>query len=358
MILLTLICVLISLAVVAVAVLWHRFAPAQGALAHEKALYAGFVADVDRRLAAGDIDADAAHEEKTEAARALLKAGDHLTTPTVKPAVGVAVIAITAALAFGVYMLIGHPGLAGQPFKDRLTRWTAMAQEDPDSVPPEVMVAVLRQGEAKNGGDPQYWLMIGRFQTWSGNTYEGMKAYKRARAMSPQTFNEWSALGEAITLTADGNINAEAVAAFEQALKLDPKDARALYYLGRHQVAIGRFDEARTSFRTALASTSPDNPSRPAIEDELKAVDVEEAASTAMKTRITGMVAGLEASLTSDPENADGWARLLRSYDVLGDAAGHARAEADMKAHYKARPQVADAILAKSQQAVGAEVTQ
>ena len=58
-----------------------------------------------------------------------------------------------------------------------------------------------------------------------------------------------------------------------------------------------------------------------------------------------GMVAGLEAALKADPENADGWARLLRSYDVLGDATAHARAEADMKAHYKTRPQIADAIL-------------
>ncbi|EGF91297.1 cytochrome c-type biogenesis protein cycH [Asticcacaulis biprosthecium C19] len=358
MILLTLICVLISLAVVAVAVLWHRFAPAQGALTHEKALYAGFIADVDRRLAAGDLDADAAHEEKIEAARALLKAGDQQTVATVKPVVGVIVTAVTAAAAFGVYMFIGHPGMPDQPYKDREARWTRMAQDDPDSVPPEVMVAVLRQGEAQNGNDPQYWLMIGRFHTWAGNTYEGMKAYKRARAMSPETFGEWSALGEAITLTADGNSNAEALAAFEQALKIDPKDARALYYLGRHQVAIGQFEAARISFRTALANTSPDNPSRPAIEEDLKAIDVAEKADAAARTRIAGMVGSLAASLKTDPENADGWARLLRSYDVLGDTAARAQAEAEMTAHYKARPQIAEAILAKSRQAVGAEATQ
>jgi cytochrome c-type biogenesis protein CcmH len=358
MILLTLVCALISVAVVAVAASWHRFAPAQGAMAHEKALYAGFVADVDRRLVAGDIDADAAHEEKVEAARALLNAKDHQTTQTVRPIYGIAVAAITAAAAFGLYMVIGHPGMPDQPYKEREARWTRMAQDDPESVPPQVMVAVLRQGEAEFGEQPDYWLWLGRLQVATNNAYEGMKAYKRARALSPQTFDEWSALGEAVTLTAGGSSNAEALQAFDEALKRNPKDPRALYYMGLHQVKTGQFDAARLSFRGALENLPPDTAWRSMVQAELQGVDIAQAAEDAARTRIAGMVTGLQATLKADPENADGWARLLRSYDVLGDTAAHAKAVADMQAHYRGRPQVAEAILVKSQQAVGAEATQ
>ncbi|ESQ73656.1 c-type cytochrome biogenesis protein CcmI [Asticcacaulis sp. AC402] len=361
MILLTLICALISVAVVAVAASWHRFAPAHGAIAHEKSLYAGFMADVDRRLAAGDIDNDAAHEERVEAARALLKAGDGQTTQTAQTAGmphSVMISAVTAAAAFGLYMVIGHPGMPDQPYKERQARWTRMAQESPESVPPQVMVAVLRQGEAEFGQQPDYWLWLGRLQVATNNAYEGMKAYKRARSLSPQTFVEWSALGEAVTLTAGGTSNAEALQAFGEAIKRNPNDPRALYYLGLHQVKTSQFDAARASFRSAMDNLPPDTTWRSMVAAELQAVDIAQATEAATRTRIAGMVAGLQTSLDADPENADGWARLLRSYNVLGDAGAHAKALAKMQAHYLARPQVAQAILAKSQQAVGAEATQ
>jgi cytochrome c-type biogenesis protein CcmH len=74
-----------------------------------------------------------------------------------------------------------------------------------------------------------------------------------------------------------------------------------------------------------------------------------------MKTRVAGMVTGLAEQLKAQPDNPDGWARLLRSYDVLGDASARTRAEADMKAHYRDRPDIAQSILARSRAAVGAE---
>jgi cytochrome c-type biogenesis protein CcmH len=39
------------------------------------------------------------------------------------------------------------------------------------------------------------------------------------------------------------------------------------------------------------------------------------------KTMITGMVASLDAKLKADPQNFDGWMRLVRSYVMLKDPA-------------------------------------
>ena len=357
MLLLTLVCALISAAAVAVAVLWHRLMPDTPALAHEKALYAGYVADVERRLAAGEVDADLAHEERVEAGRALLKAqGDSASAPR-RPLAGLLVAAGAAGLGFALYLVVGHPGWADQPYKMRLQQWTHAAKTMPDSVPPEIMAVVLRQGSSDpdKARNPVYWQLIGRIDMLAGDAYAGMKDYKTALGLAPQGFVAWSELGEAVTMVAGGRSGPEAQGYFAKALLRDPGDARAHYYLGREAVANRRFDAAREHFSAALAQMKADDPTRVVMDNELKGVDTAQAAVVAANARIEGMVASLAAQLKADPDNPDGWARLLRSYTVLGNAAGHDTAVADMQAHYRDQPQVAAAILSKSAAAVGLE---
>ena len=121
--LLLFVCVLIAALLAALAILWRRIAPAPAPLAQEKALYAGFLADVERRLAAGDLDAQEAAEERTAAARALLKAGEAAPGAQVRPGCGYAALALTGVLSLVLYGLFGHPGLKDQPFRARLAEW-------------------------------------------------------------------------------------------------------------------------------------------------------------------------------------------------------------------------------------------
>jgi len=356
MIFVTLICALIAAALLCLAGLWVRFAPRTAELAHEKALYAAFVADVERRQAKGEIDADAAQEERVQAARALLKAEASGDIETVtKPIYGFVALVITAAAAFGLYLWIGHPSMGDMPYTARLQAWTHTAQTNPDMLPPKALAAVLRQGAGRNSKDAQFWLFMGRVDMLAGNSYDGAKDYEKARDLSPQTFRDWSALGEALVFLARGKGGPDARDAFDKALALEPADARAHYYLGNLDVADGNYDSARTHYQAALAAMTPDDVSRPQVEQALTDAASAETAATAMKTRISGMVAALDAQLKTNPDNPDGWARLLRSYDVLGDTAGRARAVAAMQAHYANRPDVAAGIMARSQSAVGAE---
>ena len=357
MLLLTVICVLISALMLAIAALWLRFAPRRPELAHEKALYAGFVADVERRLARGDIDADAAHEEQVEAARALLKASEAggAETGALKPVYAMVAIVLVAGLTFGLYLFVGHPSLADQPYKQRLQAWTHIAKTDPESLPPQAMAAVLRQGAVENANSPAYWEFLGRIDMMAGNSYAGAKDYETARKLSPETFRAWSELGEALTFVSKGNGSTDAQKAFEQALALDPKDARAHYYLGNMGVAQGRYDEARGHYQAALDVMTPDDPSRTQVEKALKEAGMAQSADAATKSRIRGMVASLAAQLDANPDNPDGWARLLRSYDVLGDTAAKDAALKTLQAHYRNRPEVIGDIVTRSQTTVGAE---
>ncbi len=359
MVLLAVVCALITAALIAVVSLWQRRARPLDGLEHAKSLYAAFVADVDRREAAGQVDGELAGEERVEAARALLKAEAGITAPPVsRPKLVAIVTFLAAAVTFGLYVfLLGHPAIPDQPYGPRLAQWADAAQRDPDSISPDALSAVLRHRAAGHANDPAYWLLLGRIDVMAGHYYDGAKDFERAQKLAPQAFTAWSELGEALTFVSSGVITHDAQGAFTRALAIDPTDPRAHYYLGKMNLDAGRYDAARQDFTVALSQLAQNDSRRAAISTQLQAVDTAQTAAVASRARIAGMVASLAAQLKASPDNPDGWARLLRSYDVLGDPAGKAKAEADMQAAYHDRPQVASAILAKSQAAVGAENT-
>ncbi|MBW8733857.1 MAG: tetratricopeptide repeat protein [Asticcacaulis sp.] len=202
-----------------------------------------------------------------------------------------------------------------------------------------------------------FWTFLARKDMLAGNAYLAAKEFEQAQRLAPGNFTAWSELGEALAFISGGTISGDARAAFDKALALDPTDTRAHYYLGRMNLDAGRYDAARTDFTAALSGLAPDDIRRKVVSEQLAAVDVAEKAETATRARIAGMVQGLAAQLAAQPDNADGWARLLRSYDVVGNSAGRAKAEADMKAHYRDRPDIAQSILARAAAAVGAENT-
>ena len=359
MLALSLVCALITAALIAVVSLWQLRARPADPLTHAKALYATFVADVGRREAFGQVDAELANEERVEAARALLQAEAGAdVAPAARPKLAVIVTVVAAMLTFGLYiLLLGHPFLPDQPYKQRLQQWTHAAQQNPDNVSPEALAAVLRQGAPQHARDPQYWLFLGRMDMLADHPYDGAKDYERAQHLAPDAFTAWSELGEALTLVANGTITNDAKSAFDKALAADPHDTRALYYLGRMNLDAGRYDLARSQFQTAQDGLAAGDIRHQALDEQLQAVDTAEKAQAATRARISGMVATLAAQLKQTPDNPDGWARLLRSYDVLGDTAAKARAVADMQAAYHERPEVAASILTRSQAAVGAENT-
>ncbi len=55
---------------------------------------------------------------------------------------------------------------------------------------------------------------------------------------------------------------------------------------------------------------------------------------------VQGMVASLAARLEDNPEDPEGWVRLVRSYAVLGDQANRDATLAKARAKYAANPDV------------------
>src|SRR5262249_54015455 len=154
-----------------------------------------------------------------------------------------------------------------------------------------------------------------------------------------------AALGEALTVEADGTVIEPALEAFKKALRLNPGDPRGLYYLGLHEAQSGDSAAALARWRSLLAN-HPDAPLPPMLRTEIErgarmaGVDPGLPAAPPAPSReqqeamakmspaerqqaIRGMVEGLAARLKENPQDRAGWLRLANAWKVLGE---HAKA--------------------------------
>jgi cytochrome c-type biogenesis protein CcmH len=169
-----------------------------------------------------------------------------------------------------------------------------------------------------------------------------------------------SGLGEALVMAADGMVGPEARAAFEQALALDPRDARARFYAGLGMLQRGERQDALDAWIALIADTPGNAPWLPdlrlqaaALAEELglepdevlpaaPAAERPDGPTTEQKqalenmpaaereATIRSMVQGLAARLERQPDDLEGWRMLARSWGVLGEAEKAAGAYAEV----------------------------
>jgi cytochrome c-type biogenesis protein CcmH len=183
-----------------------------------------------------------------------------------------------------------------------------------------------------------------------GRYDDAVKARRNTLRLLGSTAVREADLGEALTGEANGIVTAEARAAFERALALDPEDFRARYFSGLAAEQDGRLKDAADVWKKLLAGAPEDaawigfvresllrvdpNATVPQARPNVAAPDAprdttgpsaaDVAAASQMspeqrETMVRGMVARLAERLKQDGSDVDGWLRLLRAYMVLGD---------------------------------------
>lgn len=214
------------------------------------------------------------------------------------------------AVGGGFYVASGTPALA------------VRALGAPRDVP--ALIAALAWRAREKPFDSGGWALLGRGYLSLGDPVDAAAAFKRAISTAPPQDRGQlaSAYGEALTAAASGVVTPEAEAAFHVALHSNPRDAAARYYLGLAYAAHGDRVEALAYWRGLLADTPPGAPWRPQLLDHIAALSGQAGAPA---PDISAMVAGLAKRLEAEPNDPDGWQRLVRSYAVLGDT-GKARA--------------------------------
>lgn len=301
---------------------------------------------------------------RAEAGRRLIAAADHQAAwPAPNPKARPLVLVLAAAaplIALGLYLVVGAPGAADQPFVSRVAAWR---NADPGQLEPRQIAAVLEQIATQRPRDPEPLKHLALARMAAGDATGAAQALRRAVTLAPGRVDLWVGLGETFVAESGGEIGPDARRAFAEALKRDPGNASARYHLARARIADGDLSGGLADWRALLAALPADDPRRPAFGREIAQVEARgglppSAAPTGQPAQtggasgaqddvedmIQGMVAGLAARLEANPDDPDGWVKLVRAYAVLGDAARRDAALAKAQTRYQDQPKVLAAL--------------
>lgn len=309
-------------------------------------LYQRQLAEIEDLADRGLIAADERRSAHAEAARRLLSAADAAgpvwtANATSRPRlVALAVVGPVAAL--GLYLVAGSPGYGDQPYAQRLDQWRTTS---PTQLDAPRMAAVLRSVTAERPEDPEPYRFLAIAEMASGDAPAAARALREALRLAPDRADLWESLGEALMVAAEGEVTPQASAAFRRALEQDPQAATARFHLARGQIEAGEVEAGLGQWRALLADLPAADPRRPVLQAAIADVAAgprpqAPAMAEVGAPQIAAMVEGLAARLAAEPDDPEGWVRLVRSYSVLGDAPRRDAALAQARARYADNPQI------------------
>ena len=295
---------------------------------------------------------------RAEAGRRLIAAADHRQAwPASSPkARALALTAAAAAplIALIAYMLVGQAGLPDQPYLKRVAQWR---NTDPSQLAPAQIAAVLEQIAASRPKDPEPLKNLALARMAGGDATGAAQALRRAVMIAPSRVDLWVGLGETFVAEANGEVGTDARRAFAEALRRDPANISARYHLAKGRIGDGDLAGGLADWRALLAALPADDPRRPGFADEIAQTQargglippqapVQQATGQPgdVQDFIQGMVASLAAKLEANPDDADGWIKLVRAYAVLGDTARRDAALAKAQARFGDQPKVLAAL--------------
>ncbi len=343
------------------AVLWplgRREAVAGGS---DLAVYRDQLAEIDRDRAAGLIPDAEAEAARVEVSRRLIAAADaaQAERPTApaplwrRRATAIAALIALPLGAAALYLVIGSPGLPGEPLGPRLA--AIHGDRSIDS-----MIAQVEKHLEEHPDDVRGYAVLAPIYLRLGRFDDAVAARRKVLALAGENAERQSDLGEALTAAANGVVTEEAKTAFDKALALDKTDLKARFFSGLAAEQDGKTDKAADIWRGMLADAPPganwaavvrqalaqigaaapqapvaSAPQAPsAAQPGPNAADVAAASQMSEQDRtamIHTMVARLADKLKQDGSDLAGWQRLVRAYVVLGERDKAAAAAADAR---------------------------
>jgi len=249
-------------------------------------------------------------------------------------AASISLFVVTAGL--GTYGLLGRPQFAvrtleGDDVRDR-----------------NGAIALLVKHLRGSPDDLRGWHLLGRAYMDADDGGDAVRALQRAIALTSAQGRPdagvYSDYGTALVLESGGRMPAESEQAFRMALAVDPRDRVALFFLGQLAASRGQYADAETDWQRLLSELPVKSPFR----QQLLASIARLHAMSGARPDIGAMVSGLATRLKQEPDDLQGWQRLVRAYAVLGDRARALQALRDARSAMVKRP---DALAALSMEA-------
>jgi cytochrome c-type biogenesis protein CcmH len=322
------------------------------------AVYRRQMAELDELADRGLIGEGERRSVRAETGRRLLAAAGRVEPETRASRPLVVLIAATAVplTALAGYVVLGAPGLPDQPFAQRLKAWENAAEAGEPLDPPET-AAVWRAVAGDHPTDATPLAELAKAEFAAGQPGEAEQALHRAVALAPRRAELWEMLGITLVMRANGDIGPDAADAFRHALAIDPASPNARYYLARARIAGGDVAGGLADWRALEAALPADDPRKAEVAQEIAQVAATGALPVLETTgdsqaapqappggvgpaQIQAMVDGLAARLKANPDDPDGWVRLVRALTVLGETDRRDAALAEARRHYAGKPDI------------------
>lgn len=233
----------------------------RGADADDAISAAAELAELDRLKARGLLDEAGWTAARAEAGRRILISDREAAPVRAGPRDRfwvLAGLALTAAATLGLYALVGAPGLPDQAYERRVDQWTT----ELETLQPPQLAAVAARVVRERPDDHQALTMLGAARFEAGDPIGAASAFRRALTLQPDDAQSWARLGESLTRANGGEVGGDAEAAFAQALRRDPGQLGARYFLGEAALARGEAAMVRAMWGPLIAALDPADPRR------------------------------------------------------------------------------------------------
>ena len=338
----------------------------------EQAIYQDQLSEVDRDQKAGTIDAPEAEAARIEIHRRLAEAKSAIqhAQPLSAGWKMLALVSTAGLVILGGVNLYGVMGAPDIPSVSNVQTPASVAAQTPVTEPATVkaaqdpnadagtgqvdsIIAKLQARLQTNPKDAEGWRMLGWAQFNTQHYAASADAYAKALEIDPANIDYKSAYAESLVQSAEGIVTPKAQGLIAEVLAKDPKEFRARFYdalaheqAGDQNGALDRWislladapadanwrddvkqrvaNLGKTLGRDVSAAPAPTqtaippSASAPQITDEQKSA-IQSLPADDQQAMIKGMVAKLADKLASNPNDPDGWIRLIRSYQVLND---------------------------------------
>lgn len=333
--------IIIALLTAAVAIvltypLMRSYGTADTAREGEVAVYRDQLAELQRERESGLIGETEAEYARAEIGRRLLAAASGQTgeKPAMAPrrhnALASIVTLLLPLMGLCLYLFMGSPNAPDMPLEARL--------EKPGN-DMEVMIAKAERHLAQKPDDGAGWDVLAPIYFKTMRLGDAEMAYRNAIRLLGENPQRLTGLAETLIAANQGIVIEDARAALEKAEKASPGNPRARFYLALSLEQAGKTIEARGAFAGLLKDSPEGAPWIPLVQAHLQNTggavarapnpqapggpseqDIAAASTMSPQDRqamVAGMVESLDARLKENPDNFEGWMRLVRSYAML-----------------------------------------
>ena len=295
------------------------------------AIYREQLQTLELELARGDISAAEADSARDELQLRMLDDTQDDEQPQA-PATAVAAprwispkaSAIAVALLLlcgsaGMYAWLGAPEAINPPPSDTAERDRVYA-----------MVEQLAEKLKANPENPQGWAMLARSYKVMGRLDDAVLAYEHVGNLLDTQPDLMADYADLLAMRAGNALDGRPIELVRKALKINPKHPMSLVLAAAHDYQQGRYKEAIAHWETLLTVVGPQSPDAEQLQNYIadarakaglpaaKPAAAPSASAQPDGAQILQMVERLAARLKDNPSDLEGWARLARSYKVLG----------------------------------------